>query len=121
VLQRLAASFALMFSIYGVACAGPVFSFDGTPGKLPKAVVPIHYAVEITPDIASLALPGVEIIDIEVRAPTARLTLNAVNTTVAVASVDDDTARTGSASNFRRRLTNSTSASSSSIIRPNRA
>ncbi|WP_091976695.1 MULTISPECIES: M1 family metallopeptidase [Bradyrhizobium] len=93
VLQRLAASCAMMFSVYGAACAEPVFSFDGTPGKLPKTVVPIHYAIELKPDIASLALPGVEIVDIEVRAPTARLTLNAVNTTFAAVTADGDTAR----------------------------
>lgn len=100
VLQRLAAAFVLTFSITAVACllssaacAEPVFSFEGTPGKLPKTVVPIHYAIELKPDITSLALPGVEIIDIEVRAPTARLTLNAVNTTFASVTVDDGTAR----------------------------
>jgi hypothetical protein len=93
VLQRLAVSCALMFSIYGAACAEPVFSFDSTPGKLPKTVVPIHYAIELKPDIASLALSGVEIVDIEVHAPTARLTLNAVNTTFAAVTVDGDTAR----------------------------
>ena len=93
----------------------------------------------------SLALPGVEIIDIEVRAPTARLTLNAVNTTFASVTVDDGAApptsrstpaprpprsssrnrsalaRTSSVSNSRRRSTNSIAASSSSIIRPTAA
>jgi aminopeptidase N len=93
VLLRLAAAFALTFSVSGIACAEPVFSFEGTPGKLPKTVVPIHYAIELKPDITSLALPGVEIVDVEVRVPTARLTLNAVNTTFAAVTVDDDTAR----------------------------
>jgi aminopeptidase N len=93
VLRRFAAAFALTFSISGAACAEPVFSFDGTPGKLPKTVVPIHYAIELKPDIASLVLSGVEVVDIEVRAPTARLTLNAVNTTFAAVTIDDDTAR----------------------------
>ena len=78
---------------FGVACAEPVFSFAATPGKLPKTVVPIHYAIELKPDAASLALPGVEIVDIEVREPTARLTLNAVDTTFASVMVDDGTER----------------------------
>ena len=39
-MRRLAATLALMFSISGAACAEPVFSFDSTPGKLPKTVVP---------------------------------------------------------------------------------
>lgn len=100
VLQRLAAAFALALSISAAACllsdaafAEPVFSFESTPGKLPKTVVPIHYAIELKPDITGLTLPGVEIVDIEVRAPTARLTLNAVNTTFASVTVDGDTAR----------------------------
>lgn len=100
VLRRLAAAVAMTFSISGIACpisgaarAEPVFSFESTPGKLPKTVVPINYAIELKPDITGLALPGVEIVDIEVRVPTARLTLNAVNTTFASVTVDDDTAR----------------------------
>ena len=38
-MRRLAAALALMFSISGGACAEPVFSFDSTPGRLPKTVV----------------------------------------------------------------------------------
>lgn len=98
-LQRLAAAFVLRFSISAVACllsggacAEPVFSFEATPGPLPKNVVPIHDAIELKPDITSRALPGMEIVDIEVRAPTARLTLNAVYTTFASVTVDDGTA-----------------------------
>ena len=79
---------ALMFVVSGAARAEPVFSFDATPGKLPKTVVPISYSIELRPDAESLALPGVEVIDIEVREPTARLTLNAVNTTFASVTVD---------------------------------
>src|SRR5262245_48983927 len=73
------------------AAAEPIYSFDTTPGKLPKAVVPIHYAIELEPDLESLTLAGLEVADIEVREPTARLMLNAVNMSVAAASVDDQT------------------------------
>jgi hypothetical protein len=41
----------------------------------------------------SLALPGVEVIDIEVREPTAQLTLNAVNTTFVSVTADDGAER----------------------------
>src|SRR5215208_7251010 len=84
---------ALMFVVSGAVRAEPMFSFDATPGKLPKIVVPINYSVELRPDAESLALPGVEVIDIEVREPTARLTLNAVNTTFASVTVDDSLTR----------------------------
>ena len=67
-----AAAAALVLSISGAAAAEPVFSFDSAPGKLPKTVIPVHYAIELTPDLRTLALPGVETIDIEVREPTAQ-------------------------------------------------
>ncbi|MFX9216750.1 hypothetical protein ABTN83_19625, partial [Acinetobacter baumannii] len=64
------------------------FSFDSTPGTLPKTVVPLRYSIRLSPDFTTLALHGNEIIDIEVGAPTAQLTLNAINTTFEVVSVD---------------------------------
>ena len=66
------------------AAAEPAFSFDATPGKLPKTVVPIHYAIELKPNLETLALAGSEVVDIEVREPTARLVLNAENMTLSV-------------------------------------
>ena len=33
----------------GRVMAEPVFSFGATPGKLPKGVVPIHYALVLLP------------------------------------------------------------------------
>jgi aminopeptidase N len=79
--------------ISGAAASEPVYSFATTPGKLPKTVIPLSYAIELTPDLDSLALPGDETIDIEVREPTSRLTLNAVNTTFDAASIDGDAQR----------------------------
>src|SRR3954468_9449696 len=84
---------ALMIVVAGTARAEPVFSFDATPGKLLKTVVPIRYSIELRPDAENLALPGVEVIDIEVREPTARLTLNAVDTTFASVTADDSLER----------------------------
>src|SRR3954453_20581730 len=74
----------------GGAAAEPTYSFDRTPGKLPKSVVPLTYTIELAPDPESPALPGVETIDIEGREPTTRLTLNAVDTTFESASIDGD-------------------------------
>lgn len=87
------AMLAVIIVVAGAARAEPVFSFDATPGKLPKAVVPINYSIELRPDAESLALAGVEVVDIEVREPTARLTLNAVNTTFASVTADDGAER----------------------------
>ena len=66
-LRRLATAIGLLLATATAALAEQTFSFDGTPGKLPKTVVPLSYAIELTPDITSLALPGVETVDIEVR------------------------------------------------------
>ena len=57
-MRRLAAMLALMFLISGAACAEPVFSFDSTPGKLPKTVVPIRYSIELKPDSESSRFPA---------------------------------------------------------------
>ena len=89
----LAVTIVLVLSLSGIAVAEPGYSFDTTPGKLPKAVIPLHYAIELTPDLTSLRLAGVEIVDVEVREPTARLVLNAVEMTFAAASIDDDAQR----------------------------
>jgi aminopeptidase N len=88
-----AAMIALVVSMSGIVVAEPGFSFDATPGKLPKTVVPVHYAIELTPDLQSLALAGVEVVDIEVREPTARLVLNAIDTAFGAATIDDDAQR----------------------------
>ena len=70
------------------AAAETVYSFASTPGKLPKTVVPIHYAIELEPNLESLTLAGSEVIDLEVREPTAQLTLNAVGMTLTAATID---------------------------------
>ena len=44
-MRRLAATLALMLSMSGAAFAEQVFSFDTTPGKLPKNVIPVHDAL----------------------------------------------------------------------------
>ena len=77
------------FSAAGGAVAEPGYSFDTTPGRLPKTVVPLHYTIELEPDLERLTLAGLARVDIEVREPTAQIMLNAVNMTLTAASVDD--------------------------------
>jgi aminopeptidase N len=89
----LAATLALALSISGSAVAEPVYSFATTPGKLPKSVIPLHYTIDLTPDLERLTLAGVELVDVEVREPTARLTLNAVGMTLDTAAIDGDAQR----------------------------
>ena len=54
------------------ALAEPLYSFDTSPGNLPKSVVPSRYAIELAPDLQKLAIAGSETIDIEVREPVSR-------------------------------------------------
>jgi aminopeptidase N len=84
---------ALMLLASAGASAEPLYSFDSTPGKLRKSVVPTHYAIELTPDLQALTIAGTEIIDVEIREPTSRVVLNAVNTAIDEASIDDGGAR----------------------------
>jgi aminopeptidase N len=70
--------------------AEPAFSFGATPGKLPKNVAPIHYALDLTPDLDKLTFAGSETVDIEVTEPTTRLVLNAVDMTIEAAAIEGE-------------------------------
>jgi aminopeptidase N len=74
------------------AAAEPVFAFAATPGTLPKTVAPAHYTLDLSPDLDKLTFSGSELVDIEVKEPTTRLMLNAVELTIDQASVDDEAA-----------------------------
>jgi len=80
---------ALLVAAAGARAEEP-YSFAATPGKLPKTVVPIHYALDLKPDLEKLTLAGSEVVDIEVSAPTDRLVLNAVSMTVESAAIEGD-------------------------------
>jgi aminopeptidase N len=71
------------------ARAEQAFSFDTTPGKLPKIAVPTHYAIELAPDMQALTADGSEVVDIDVREIAWRLQLNAANLAISDASIDD--------------------------------
>ncbi|WP_374354615.1 hypothetical protein, partial [Chitinimonas sp.] len=68
---------AAVYLISAAACAEAPFSFQSTPGKLPKDVVPLSYVVHFLPDLRTHRLHGEEQIDIEVRQDTRRIVLNA--------------------------------------------
>src|SRR5215470_193855 len=75
--------------LLSVAHADAPYSFEATPGQLPKTVAPIHYTLDLRPNLEALTVAGSAVIDIEVRAPTDRLVLNAVDMTFSAASLDD--------------------------------
>ncbi len=61
------------------AFAEEPFAFGRTPGKLPKSIVPLKYAIHITPDVEKATLAGAVTIDIEVREPVRKIVLNSLN------------------------------------------
>src|SRR5262245_23188987 len=77
--------------IVSAARADAPFSLETAPGKLPKTVVPIHYAIDLQPNLSALTARGVAIIDIEVRAPTERIVLNSRDLTFSGTTMDDIT------------------------------
>jgi aminopeptidase N len=70
------------------ARADEAFSLAATPGRLPKTVLPVHYALDLKPDLNALSISGSEYVDIKVLTTTDRLVLNALNIVIASASLD---------------------------------
>jgi aminopeptidase N len=70
------------------AGAEPRFSFQSTPGKLPKDVVPKHYALRIVPAPAQDRFTGSARIEIEVARPVAAIELNAAELELQKAALD---------------------------------
>ncbi|UUZ55585.1 hypothetical protein LP419_08300 [Massilia sp. H-1] len=69
---------AFLFGAAALAAhAEAPFSFATTPGKLPKDVVPVEYAVLLTPDLAARTFYGSETVEIDVLAETSLIMLNA--------------------------------------------
>ena len=70
-IRRFAPLFLLLAALLpGSAAAAEPFSFATTPGLLPKTAAPLHYMVELVPDIDAATFAGQVTIDIEVREPT---------------------------------------------------
>ena len=65
------------------------FDFATTPGKLPKDVLPVEYAIRIEPDLAKLTFAGSETVKVKVEKPVTKIVLNALEIEIASASIDD--------------------------------
>ena len=64
------------------------YSFETTPGKLPKQVVPLEYSIRIVPNVAKLTFTGSEAVKIKAISPVRELVLNTAELEIAKASVD---------------------------------
>ena len=72
------------------AFSGEPFSFERTPGRLPKDVLPKLYRIRIEPDIGRAVFTGSVEIEIAVRTPVRTFTLNALGLTIRSATLDGD-------------------------------
>ena len=99
--DSLALAAALLFCL-APASAEPRFSFATTPGKLPKDVVPKHYALRIVPAATYDRFDGEALIDIDVARPVAAIVVNAAELSFKSvklrASTGDETSQIGRAS-----------------------
>jgi aminopeptidase N len=68
--------------------AAEFYSLDSMPGGLPKTVVPLHYAIQLEPDLQQNSIAGSAAIDVEVREPTTRIVLNALDLTLRTARIE---------------------------------
>src|SRR5215470_9581956 len=87
-LAHVLANVLALLLLVAAARADAPFSLDTTPGQLPKTVAPVHYTLDLQPNLEALTVAGSAVIDIEVRAPTDRLVLNAADMTFSAASLD---------------------------------
>jgi len=72
---------AALLLCFASASAEPRFSFAKTPGKLPKDVVPRHYALRIVPATTYDRFDAEAVIDIEVARPVRAIVVNAAELT----------------------------------------
>ncbi|HUR59958.1 MAG TPA: M1 family metallopeptidase [Opitutaceae bacterium] len=69
---------ATVLALAATVRAEKPFSFNDTPGQLPKTVIPRHYVLRIQPDLNARTTTGTARIDIEVTQPVRTIVLNAL-------------------------------------------
>jgi aminopeptidase N len=81
--------FALLLAVSTLhtACAEAPFSFEATPGKLPKNIVPRHYDIRLVPDLDEFTTHGTVTVDLEVLKPANEITFNALDLVVTRATL----------------------------------
>src|SRR5881296_3619389 len=86
--MRVLVASTVLFALLTTMDAENPYEFANTPGKLPKQVVPLEYAIRIVPDLAKLTFAGSERIKVKATAPIHDLVLNSAELEIAKASVD---------------------------------
>ncbi len=67
--------------------AASLFKFESTPGKLPKDIVPRHYAIHLKPDLEKFITTGKVQIQVEVLKPAKEIVLNALAMEITKAAI----------------------------------
>src|SRR5580704_2650496 len=80
-------AWAALLVASAAAHAAP-FSFDATPGRLPKNVVPIDYTIDLTPDAATLSIAGHESVVLEFRQAAAIIQFDSLNEKLSDVALD---------------------------------
>jgi len=86
IVNRIAALLVVAAMVWNVRAEG-AFSFDSTPGKLAKDIVPRHYEIRLQPDLESFTTKGTETVEIEVLKPTDEIVLNVLDMRVKRATI----------------------------------
>ena len=82
-------AFLVLFLIRSlVGAVEKPFTFNDTPGKLPKEVVPTEYAIRIVPNLDNFTFAGSETMKLNVRSSVHQLVLNGLELKVEAALVD---------------------------------
>lgn len=97
--------FATSLVVIACAHAAVPYSFDVTPGRLPKAVVPRAYTLVLTPDAATHTLHGIEAVTLDFREPTASIVFNSLNERLADVRLDGRPARSVSSDDAQQLTT----------------
>lgn len=84
--------FVLLLALPFALRAEAPFSYESTPGRLPKTIVPHHYTLRIQPDAERQTIAGTALIDIEVLQPVTEIVLNALELEIDEAALVDDEA-----------------------------
>lgn len=74
----IAASVCFLLGLLTAGFAEEPFSFESTPGQLPKTVIPERYEISITPDAANGTTTGSVTTKIKVLKPVRKIVLNAL-------------------------------------------
>ncbi|MBL9172088.1 MAG: M1 family metallopeptidase, partial [Verrucomicrobiales bacterium] len=70
------------------AVAEATFSFDATPGKLPKTVVPRQYRIRLHPDTQALTTTGTVEAELDVLKPVTEVVFNALELEISKVTLD---------------------------------